>query len=128
MAKYHYRKYRKNKPKYVIEEDPYLYEIIVVPQEEVGEESQYLLEFIHEDDVVNRLLTRTLLSVIQSYLFRKNRGIKTKKIYKYDGYHEAQILLNRSVKDAIKDYFKRTFKSCNLHGLKSKYNIPLKEE
>ena len=128
MAKYHYRKYQKNKPKYVIKEDPYLYERIVDSQEEPEGNSHFKPEADIEDDVIDRLLGRSFITVIQSYLFRKNKGIKTKKIYKYDGYLEAQMLLNRSVKDAIKEFIKRTFKPCSLHGLKRKYNYPLKEE
>ena len=108
MAKYHNKKRNKASPKYVIEDDPIIFEQIVVHLDE-SEESFWNMEEVDKGDtVVNRLLDRSFLSVIKSYQFRKDKGIKKKNIYVYDGYQEAQRLLNRSVKDAIKEYFERT--------------------
>lgn len=64
-----------------------------------GTKYSFMVESV--DDVMDRYMKRSLLSVLRSYLFRKNKRIKTSNIYVYNGDAEAHRLLNRNFVETI---------------------------
>lgn len=68
--------------------------------------SVFYKEILYANRLVDLFLNRSIVSVFDSYLYRKNKGIKTRNIYSYDGDSETYRLLNRSMTETLKESFR----------------------
>ncbi len=76
--------------------------IATTKRSEMVKWTKYYRVLHNTNRLVDAFMSRSIFSVILSYVYRVNKGIRSKNIYSYIGDPEAHRLLNRSLSETLK--------------------------